>query len=173
VRLRANCDANGIGSKVDVRAVCLGASTGTVAFSINADTMNIIVADDDKRPSIQVPLRRLDAEIREPPTLIKIDAEGADDDVLAGAGALLDGQQPLALLIETIGGGGFGRDAGESAKRLAQLGFVRCRYDPRARVLEPTAGTPINNYLFIRDVVFARGRIKAAPRFDLSGFGSV
>jgi FkbM family methyltransferase len=172
-RLRANCDANGLGSRVDVRAVCVGASTGTVAFSTNADTMNSIVADGDMRPSIQVPLRRLDAEIGEPPTLIKIDAEGTDDDVLAGAEALLGGQRPLALLIETLGGGTFGRDAGESAKRLAKLGFVRCRYDPQARVVEPTLAAPANNYLFIRDVVFARERVKAAPRFDLHGFGGV
>jgi FkbM family methyltransferase len=28
-RLRANCDANGLGTRVDVRAVCVGASAGT------------------------------------------------------------------------------------------------------------------------------------------------
>lgn len=172
-RLRANCDANGLGSKVDMREVCVGASTGTVAFSTDADTMNSIVADGDMRPSIQVPLRRLDAEIGESPALIKIDAEGSDDDVLAGAAAVLCGQGPLALLIETLGGGAFGRDGSQSAKRLAQLGFVRCSYDPRARTVEPTSAAPANNHLFIRDLAFARGRVTTAPRFDLNGFGVV
>ena len=172
-RLRANCDANGLGSLVDVRAVCIGASTGTVAFSTNADTMNSIVANGDTRPSIQVPLRRLDAEIREAPALIKIDAEGADDDVLAGAEGLICGQRPLALLIETLGGGSFGRQADLAANRLAQLGFVHCSYDPQERAIEPTSAAPANNYLFIRDLAFARGRVEAAQRFYLKGFGSI
>jgi FkbM family methyltransferase len=172
-RLRANCDANDLGSKVDMREVCVGASAGTVAFSTDADTMNSIVAAGDMRPSIQVPLRRLDAEIGESPALIKIDAEGSDDDVLAGAAALLCGQGPLALLIETLGGGAFGREADQSAKRLTQLGFVRYSYDPRTRVIEATSAAPANNYLFIRDVTFARGRVVSAPRFDLNGFGAV
>ncbi len=172
-RLRANCDANGLGSKVDMREVCVGASTGTVAFSTDADTMNSIVAAGDMRPSIQVPLRRLDAEIGESPALIKIDAEGSDDDVLAGATALLCGEGPLALLIETLGGGAFGRDGIQSAKRLAQLGFVRCSYDPRGRMVEPTSAAPANNHLFIRDVAFALGRVASAPRFNLNGFGAV
>jgi hypothetical protein len=79
----------------------------------------------------------------------------------------------LALLIETLGGGSFGRDADQVAKRLARLGFVRCSYDPRKRAIEPTSTDPANNYLFIRDVAFARGRVRAARRFDLHGFGAV
>ena len=172
-RLRANCDANRLGSRVEIRPVCIGASAGTVAFSTNADTMNSIVPNDDMCPSIQVPLRRLDAEIEKAPNLIKIDAEGSDDDVLAGATALLRGQRPLALLIETIGGGAFGRDGKQSSKRLAQLGFVRCSYDPRTRTVQPTSAAPANNHLFIRDIALARGRVQAAQRFDLNGFGAV
>ena len=172
-RLRANCDANGLDLKVDIREVCVGAGIGTVAFSTNADTMNSIVPYGDMRPSIQVPLRPLDAEIKDSPTLIKIDAEGSDDDVLAGAAALLCGQRPLALLVETLGGGAFGCDENQSAKKLAQLGFVRCGYDPRTRTIEPTSATPANNYLFIRGMAFARTRVASAQRFDLNGFGAV
>jgi FkbM family methyltransferase len=172
-RLRANCDANGIGSRVDIREICVGASTGTVAFSTNADTMNSIVANNATRPSIQVPLRRLDAEVEEPPILIKIDAEGSDDDVLAGATALLSGERPLALLIETLGGGTFGCNKNETIKRLVQFGFERCSYEPQTRAVELTAAAPANNYLFIRDMAFARRRVQAAQRFDLNGFGAV
>jgi FkbM family methyltransferase len=172
-RLRANCEANDLYARVDIREVCAGASTGTVAFSTNADTMNSVVANGDRRPSIQVPMRRLDTEIQDPPILIKIDAEGSDDDVLAGATTLLCGQRPMALLIETLGGGTFGPDGDATAKRLAEFGFEHCSYDPRARAVEPTSTASANNYLFIRDVAFARARVASAERFDLNGFGTV
>jgi FkbM family methyltransferase len=172
-RFRANCSANGLGSRVDVREVCVGASTGTVSFSINADTMNGIVTGDDARPSIQVPLRPLDGEVKDVPALIKIDAEGSDDDVLAGATELLRGRQPMVLLIETLGGGAFGRDKNRTMQRLAQCGFLHCRYDPRSRKIEPMSAAPSNNYLFVRDVAFAGIRVASAQRFDLNGFGSV
>jgi FkbM family methyltransferase len=173
VRFRANCDANGIGSRVDMRAVCVGASAGDVTFSTDADTMNSIVSDGDMRTTIQVPLRRLDDEIDEPPALIKIDAEGFDDDALAGAVKLLGRQGPLVLLVETLGGGAFGRDKNQSEKRLEKLGFVRCKYNARTRVVEPTSAAPENNYLFVRDITFAQLRVASARSYDVNAFGRI
>jgi FkbM family methyltransferase len=172
-RLRANRDANRLSARVDIREVCIGANTGVVTFSTDADTMNSIVRCDDLPNTIRVPLRQLDAEIAEPPVLIKIDTEGSDDDVLAGSKELLRGSRPLALLIETLGGGAFGGEKTQTANRLAQLGFVRCSYDPRVRSVRHTSAPPENNYLFIRDMEFARMRIASAQRFDLNGFGTV
>jgi FkbM family methyltransferase len=172
-RLRANCDANGLGSRVEIREVCVGARTGTVAFSTNADTKNRIVANSIMYPCIQVPLRRLDDEIDDQPAFIKIDAEGSDDNVLAGATTLIRGKAPQVLLIETVGGGAFGRNEDETRKRLAGLGFERCSYDPQNRTVEQTSAPVVNNHLFIRDVAFARLRVRSAKRFDLNGFGTI
>jgi hypothetical protein len=55
---------------------------------------------------------------------------------------------------------------------LAELGFVRCTYDPRARSVEPTS-TDAANCLFIRDLAFARDRVRSAKQFDLHSFGAV
>ena len=172
-RFRANRDANRLSARVDIREVCIGANTGVVTFSTDADTMNRIVKCADLRNAIRVALRQLDAEVTELPVLIKIDTEGSDDDVLAGSRKLLQGSRPLALLIETLGGGSFGADKTQTANRLAHLGFVRCSYDPRVRSVRPTSAAPENNYLFIRDMEFARVRIASARRFDLNGFDTV
>jgi FkbM family methyltransferase len=173
VKLRANCSINRITSIVDVRSVCIGSTNGTTVFSADANTTNSIVSNSSSRPRIVVPLRRLDSEITEIPSAIKIDAENYDDDVLSGAEVLLRRHHPLALLVETIGGGAFGRDRSQSEYRLAQLGLVRCRYDPWTRVLRQSADQPVYNHLFIRNLEFARARVASAPRFDLNGFGTI
>jgi FkbM family methyltransferase len=172
-RLRANCNVNGITSLVDIRAVCVGDQNGTANFSVDADTTNSIVADSGLRPRIQVPLRRLDSEINEAPTAIKIDAEGYDDNVLEGAAALLKEHHPLAMLVESLGGGSFGRNMIESESRLVGFGFARCRYDPWRRAIEKTTDLSIYNHLFVRDLEFAQARVASAPRFGLNGFGEV
>jgi FkbM family methyltransferase len=172
-RLRANCDANGVGSLVDIRAVCAGDQNDTVMFAIDSDTTNSIVVDSSSRPCVRVPLRRLDTEIGETPAAIKIDAEGYDDNVLTGAIALLSDCRPLALLVESLGGGSFGNNASESEDRLAQLGFKRCRYDPCRRSIEETTAAPAHNHLFIRDLAFARARVATARRFNIVGFGAI
>ena len=172
-RLHANCSVNDITSFVDIRAVCVGKRNGTAIVSIDTDTTNSIIADTSLRPSIQVPLRRLDSEISEAPSAIKIDAEGYDDDVLEGSAALLNERRPLVLLIESLGAGSFGRNMTEFESRLLRIGFRRCRYDPWQRTIEETMDFPNYNHLFVRDLEFARARVACAPRFCLNGFGDV
>jgi FkbM family methyltransferase len=172
-RLRANCEANCVGSLVDIRAVCVGDKDDTVSFTVDRDTMNGVAPDNDLRPHIRVALRRLDTEISETPVAIKIDAEGNDDNVLAGAIGLLSDDKPLALLVETLGGGAFGANAAESTDRLRQFGFTRCRYDPWRRTIEETTDPPVNNHLFVRNLAFARARIESAQPFNIDGFATV
>ena len=134
-RLRANCEANGITSKVVIRQICLGERDDVVAFSTDSDTMNTVVADLGTRARITVPLRRLDSENVKSPRAVKIDAEGYDNNVLAGAVAQLSTAHPQALLIETLGGGAFGCNSAETENRLGNWGFKRCRYEPFSREL--------------------------------------
>jgi hypothetical protein len=91
---------------------------------------------------------------------------------LSGATSLLAGQNPMVLLIETLGGGTFGRDQSESEKRLERLGFARCSYNPWKRMIKQSSDPPIYNHLFIRDIEFARARVTSAPHFGI-GFGAI
>lgn len=115
----------------------------------------------------------MDAEIGDAPVAIKIDAEGYDDNVLSGAAALLSSRRPLALLVESLGGGSFGKTASESEDRLARLGFARCKYDPWRCSIEETTALGPYNHLFIRDLAFARARVASGRRFDIIGFGAI
>ena len=168
-RLHSNLEANHLSHMVDVRPVCLGCRDGTVSFTTDADTINHIVesAEPDTSHTIEVPIRRLDNQIADVPVLIKIDAESFDDEVLAGSDRLLCGEGPMALLIETVGE--------QTRKRLSELRFKPCSYDPFSRkISEYDARRPgANNYLFIRDVAYAQARVLSAPHFDLHGFGFI
>ena len=172
-RLRANCNVNDVTSLVDIHAVRVGDQNGTAICSVDTDTTNSIVPETSSRPSIEVPLRRLDSEISEAPSAIKIDAEGYDDNVLEGSAALLNERRPLALLVESLGAGSFGRNMPESESRLLRFGFRRCRYDPWQRAIEETTDSANYNHLFVRDLECARARVACAPRCGLNGFGDV
>jgi hypothetical protein len=81
--------------------------------------VNSIVADSDPR-KVVIPLRQFDSEITAVPIAAKSDAESYDDDVLGGDFSLLfNGQRPLALLVETLDGGAFGRDRSKSENQLS------------------------------------------------------
>lgn len=168
-RLNDNILDNGLDGRIEIRTVCLGEASGSVRFTVNADTMNHI-ATDASEPAIEVDLRRLDEEIAETPTAIKIDAEGVDDSVLLGAERLLRGCAPMAILIETLGSARSGRSYDEARNWLLDLGFEHVGYDYRSRSLIPAAQSRMNNHLFVRDAANAQMRVRAAPLFTIPGF---
>lgn len=174
-RLEVNCGLNGLSETVAIRPVCVGKSNGVISFSTDADTMNsVLPTGQESRPHVVVPVRRLDDELNgASPLLIKIDAEGFDDDVLAGAVNALSSPGPRVLLTETLGGGAFAEDAKASVSRLLGLGYRRCAYDPRRRLIAQTETNPRHNFLFVKDIAFAQARVAAAPTFDLNGYGAI
>lgn len=164
-RLARNLALNALEDRVTLRRVCLGESAGRVRMTADRDTTNQIARPGETGPLVEVEMRRLDQELREAPRLLKIDTEGHDDAVLAGAGDLLAGKAQLALIVESLG------DA--SRDRLADLGLRACRYDPVARRLEPDLRGAAGNLLFIRDLADAQARVAAAAPVDLHGFGQL
>jgi FkbM family methyltransferase len=111
--------------------VAAGAQDGTVEFFVHPDTSGSSTRRqlegeffDGQR--VSVPVRRLDSMVTLPlarPSLLKIDTQGAELDVLAGAGAVLD---QIDVIIIEVSFHQF-RDAApefdEVVTRMAQLEF--------------------------------------------------
>ena len=101
------------------------------------------------------------------PTLVKVDAEGSDGQVLEGASQTLRTPTLKAVLLE--------EDSAAITTLMSEAGFVRGAYAPLTRRIEVTesgrtrsAGETINN-LWIRDLPFSRDRCSSAREFNVYG----
>lgn len=97
--LRRNLDLNGI-TNVEVRAAAASSEPGTLRFHVaQFGAGSHVVASGHVSgatiPTVDVPAVRLDDEAFPPIAFIKIDAEGHEPDVLAGARGLLARDRPL------------------------------------------------------------------------------
>jgi FkbM family methyltransferase len=98
---------------LEVHVVALGAEDGTTRFFPHQHSLSssvLPVADDARGerwarelPCVRVPIKRLDSalagEVVARPCLLKLDTQGFELEVIAGAGAVLD--QVDALLVES------------------------------------------------------------------------
>ncbi len=167
-RLRANIVLNGIGERVRVVEAALGAEPGEVFVSTGRDTTNRIVADAGDGPAVRVPLTTIDRLCADhPPFLVKIDVEGFDAEVTAGARKVLADRRVAAVIVETDAGLN-GPDS--SAGQLIDLGFDPAVYEPFARRLSSgSTGCRSGNVLFVRDFDLVRARLADAPAIEVKG----
>jgi FkbM family methyltransferase len=160
--LRRNIDINDLHGHVALVQAALGAENGQVGFTIGRDTANHVASNNEGRTR-RVFMRTLDSIVAStPPTMIKIDVEGYEAEVLRGAGAVLSSPVLRAVITE-----------GQRPTDIAPLlnaGFVRFEYEPFQRTLSRAGQhTSCNNALFLRDSWFAAARVQAAPPFRLLG----
>ena len=98
-RLRQTVETNGL-ANVTIREVAVSSSIGTSPFYIHASTSMGGLESSDGAPTIDVPTTTLDAELsdRRPPTVVKIDVEGFEDEVITGGQRLFDDIRPVVVI---------------------------------------------------------------------------
>lgn len=162
--LERNVEINGIGDRMSVIEAAAGAAPGTVRFTIGQDTTNRVAADTDAATR-EVQVRTLDDILaKEDPILIKMDVEGYEPEVVAGALTVLKKPSLAALITET---------ADPSIRSvLTNNGFVCASYDPFERALvaegEPRTLVSSNNTLFVRPSQLGE-RLKTAELRHVAG----
>jgi hypothetical protein len=107
------------------------------------------------------------------PTLIKIDVEGYEAQVLAGAVETLSRPSLLAVILETNESGQrYGVDDRRLDEVIVEHGFERLTYEPFTRVLRPAlfAQRPAGrNTLYVRDRDAVARRVCDAAPFSVHG----
>lgn len=146
-RLVQNIGINFLGGKVSAKCVALSTPSNSsdgmkLKFSSDRGCMNSFVDDNYKGSTISVDVSTLDKECNGfEPTLIKIDVEGFEEDVLKGASETLAKSSLLAVIIE---------GQTESVNKLFRdAGFVDVNYSPLIRKIEPHAKN-LSNRIWIK-----------------------
>lgn len=163
-----NIHLNDVESLVTALNVGLGAVPGQLHFSQDLDTVNHVLNAEESMLSfgISVPVDTMDAALKgQGPTIIKIDVEGYESEVLKGAIASLASDKLLAVVMELNGSGNrYGFDEAKLHMEMLELGFISCAYDPWKRLLTPIkTKNAEGNTLYVKNIDSLAVRVASAP----------
>ena len=163
-RLLKNIAVNQLSELVTPCRLALGERIGMIRFTADRDTMNRVAPDGYTGVTIDVPISTIDGVLSGLPGSIfwKIDVEGHEEQVFAGASNAINDRSLRAMLLESTPQG--------VAILLEQSGFSPYRYEPFSRTLAklPTyAG--VTNCLWIRDWDFVNTRLKEGKKIHVLG----
>lgn len=173
--LLRNVRLNGIEDLCELHNVGLAGADGVLKFTRDSDTMNRVVLDGQSQRAdiVEVPVTTLDAVVgTRTPSLLKIDVEGFETEVLRGAGAVLSRESLNAIIIELNGAGAkYGFDDREIHRRLLSLDFAPYYYLPFERKLcELAAKDSLQaNAIYVRNPSVVRTLVENAARQSVMG----
>ena len=129
-------------------------------FTVGQDTVNRVANSSDSGVRM-VHQRPLDSVIEgRSPAMMKLDVEGYEEEVMAGANKTLESPALRIIIIETV--------TPNIRAQLDRNGFVEANYEPFSRELRRGPRTNgIANMLFVRDWEFVTQRLRhgaARPR---------
>ncbi len=108
------------------------------------------------------------------PVLLKIDTEGFETEVVAGANKTMEYSSLIGLIIEIKGHGNrYGFDEEKLYRRILEYGFKPCSYNPFNRCLREIEGSQGKGYrhreslVFCKNVPIVRERLENAPTFKV------
>jgi FkbM family methyltransferase len=175
--LEENIRLNGSPSRAELLNQGVGRQASTLRFTSNEGATNHALAQDEESDSaIELPVVTLDdvSQTRRRPTVLKVDVEGFEHDVLAGAKNLLEDPSLNAVMLELRGHGArYGFDEDEIHTRVLDLGFVPKIYDPFERRFldwKRESDTKLGDVLYLRDVAKAEARVAESRTFRVKGF---
>jgi FkbM family methyltransferase len=173
-QLCTNIRLNGLEHLVTPKNVAVGAKASVLRMSSDLDTVNHVVSSGEvAEHTVEVQVDSLDSLLgADSAALIKIDTEGYETEVIAGAQRVLSSSGVLAILVELNGSGArYGFDEYKLHLAVVEHGFNTYAYDPIARKLTAMHGArnPTGNTLYVRDVTALEARIKSAPRHHVHG----
>lgn len=163
--LSMNIAVNSMSDKVKAFNMALGAEKGTIAFTNLYDTANHVAAENEKN-TVNVPISTLDDALDgATPSLIKIDVEGFEMQVVKGGEETLGKDRLKAIIVEfNSSGKRYGFDDNETHHQIMDYGFRPFEYNVLERDVKPlkTFNYKTSNTLYLRDVDFVRERLKTA-----------
>jgi len=168
--LEENIHLNRLSGHVHALNIGIGKEAGRLKMTAGLDAMNHVLSDSEKDVgAIEVSVVPLDDLLEgHEPILIKIDVEGFESNVIAGAGTVFSRPSLLAVIIELDGSGQrYGFDEGLIHQKMLSLGFKTYGYSPFDRQLislEEKKNRP-GNTIYVRDVDKVLSRLGKAKQY--------
>jgi hypothetical protein len=104
------------------------------------------------------------------PTIIKIDVEGWEAEVIRGAAEVLGRSAPMALIIELCDGDRYGFDEDEVDETLRAHGFGPVIYNPLDRNLEKAGSQRLGkNTIYVNEFDFFARRVESSKSYSVLG----
>lgn len=170
--LSRNIQLNALQNKVKLINAGAGPMPGEIRFSADEDTGNHVIAENESgNNSITVPVITIDSLLNQyQPSLIKIDVEGFETEVLKGMAATLDSPALKAIIIELNGSGArYGFNDIDIHNLLLSKNFEAYYYDPFKRELKNAPSYGTHNTIYCRDLSFVRERVEKATAIKIMG----
>jgi FkbM family methyltransferase len=168
-RLELNICLNGLEKLVVIHRTGVGSQAGTLRFTMIEDTVNHVANENE--PAEELPIETIDNMLElKAPTLMKIDVEGFEPEVLAGAKKTLNASSLLALVVEINSSyERYGYQLRDVVGPLSDAGFQPFGYQPGTRTLFrlSTTHSTSGNTIFIKDERAVKERLAAAPAIPL------
>lgn len=165
--LKENVSVNKLDESVTLYMVAVGAAEGHIKITDALDTVNHVMQEigDNQNTGIDVPVVSLDdITTYDYPSLIKIDVEGYETEVLNGMNALLKDSTLKAIIIELNGSGNrYGYHENLIHEKLLKHTFLPYTYDGFNRKLILLDHYSNCNTIYVRDVETVKERLKNSP----------
>ena len=167
--LQSNLELNALQPKAQAVNTALARAEGTLEITDELGTENFISRDGASRRTRTVKATTLDQALSgQVPALIKIDVEGFETEVFAGATYTLTADGLKAMIVERSNNGArYGFDETVLHDGIRAAGFTPCRYLPFERRLELLEPNQPGNIIYARDVQSANARLAVAPPFRM------
>jgi FkbM family methyltransferase len=173
LRLISNIGLNAMESLVMAKNVGIASQRGVMHVTTDSDTTNHLVATKTSENSIPIEVQTLDEVCFEQnPTLIKIDVEGWEKEVLLGGRSTLYNPTLLAVILEINGNAEkLGTKDCDLLEYMLVFGFHPYSYDPLSRKLSKLLGRNFatGNTIFVRDKEEVLLRISNANQQKILG----
>ena len=168
--LELNLTVNGFSQAIHAYRLAVGREAGFLTFTTGLDTVNHVVpAAGTGAGSERVSVTTLDEALPiGHDTVIKIDVEGFETEVVAGAVKVIQREETRAVLMELNGSGGrYNFDEDALRRLMEEYDFTQCSYRPFERELVAFDGGGSGNTIFVKAPQWAQDRLHKAPEFQV------